>query len=707
MSRPEAVQPGVLAQDLKNFHPTPVARAAVACLALCLGVLAPDALAASTDSAVEGIFAGRDTKVAPGEDFFLHANGGWLRETEIPPDRSEYGVNEQLQDLTDQRCVLLIREVGEDAAAGPDMRRISDYFTSYMDADTIESRGLAPLRPTLDAIDAIADRHALARMLGSTVRADVDVLNFTHTATPNIMGLWVAQDLDDPTRYAPILLQGGLGMPDRDYYLNPGPHMAEMRHQYLSHVATMLQLAGDDESTAQARAARVLALETRIAQVHVDLADTEDVRKGDNHWSRAQFDALAPGMDWSAFLGAFGVDAQATLMVWQPPALKGIAALVGSERLDAWKDFLRYHAIDDVAEVLPKAWSEEHLRFHERVVEGVPGSVARWKRALDSTNRALGEALGRLYVERYFTAGERSRAYKMVSGIVAAFAKRIDRLDWMGAQTKRMAKAKLAALKVSVGYPDKWRDYSGLHIVGGDALGNLQRARRFELQRNLNKLGAPVDRGEWVMNPQFVEAVNLPVMNTIQIPAAILQPPYFSMENPAAVDYGETGTTIGHELSHSFDDQGALFDAAGKLDNWWTPEDYARFTALGDALVKQFDAYHPLPEQHVRGRQTLGENIADLAGLAVAYDAWRAQRSGVAPLVEGLNGEQQYFISYAQSWRSKSRSEVLLERLLSDGHAPAQFRADTVRNLDAWYEAFSVGPGQALYLAPGDRVRIW
>jgi putative endopeptidase len=707
VSRPEALRPGVAVQDRRNYPRVSAARAGVACLALCLGILAPSARAASTGSAAEGIFAGRDSKVAPGEDFFLHANGGWLRETEIPPDRSEYGIGEQLQDLTDQRCVQLIREAGEDAAAGSDVRRLSDYFTSYMDADTIESRGLAPLRPTLDAIDAIADRHALARMLGSTVRADVDALNYTHTATPNIMGLWVAQDLDDPTRYAPILLQGGLGMPDRDYYLNPNPRMTEMRHQYLAHIATMLQLAGDDESTAQARAARVVALESRIAQAHVNLADTEDVRKGNNHWSRAQFETLAPGMDWSAFLGAFGVDAQATFVVWQPQALKGIAALVGSEPLDAWKDFLRYHAIDDVAEVLPRSWSDEHFRFHERVVEGVPGTGARWKRALDSTNLALGEALGRLYVERYFTAGERARAQKMVSAIIAAFAKRIDRLDWMGAQTKHMAKAKLASLKVSVGYPDKWRDYSGLRIVAGDALGNLQRARRFELQRNLNKLGAPVDRGEWVMNPQFVDAVNLPVMNTIQIPAAILQPPYFSIENTAAVDYGETGTTIGHELSHAFDDQGALFDATGKLNNWWTPEDYARFTALGDALVKQFDAYHPLAEQHVRGRQTLGENIADLAGLAVAYDAWRAQQSGATPLVEGLNGDQQYFMSYAQGWRRKSRPEVLLERLLSDGHAPAQFRADTVRNLDAWYEAFSVEPGQALFLAPADRVRIW
>jgi len=651
-------------------------------------------------------FAGRDLDIAPGADFFAHANGGWLRATPIPADRSSFGIDAQLQELADRRTAELIRAAAAEAAPGGDARRIGDYFASYLDQDAIDARGLAPVKPALDEIAAIADRVGLARALGRTLRADVDVLNNTETFTPNVLGLWVAQDLDEPTRYVPFLLQGGLGMPDRDYYLQQTPRMAQMRARYREHIAAVLALAGSADAPAEAE--RILALETRIATVHSTRADTEDVQKGDNHWRRARFDTDAPGLDWSAYFAAAGLPAQDEFVVWQPQAVTGIAALAAAEPLDTWKAYLRYHLLNRFARVLPRAFDAEAFHFYENVLSGTPQPRERWKRAVDATSFALGEAVGRLYVERYFPASEKARAEQMVRNIIAAFAVRIDQLDWMAPQTKRMAKAKLASLKVGVGYPNRWRDYSGLEIVRGDAYGNLARAERFELQRNLAKLGRPVDREEWVMNPQLVNAVNLPVMNAIQFPAAILQPPIFSPGNTDAMNYGATGATIGHEISHSFDDQGALFDATGRLRNWWTPEDFAHFTASGTALARQFDGYHPFPDLAVNGKQTLSENIADLAGLGAAYDAYRRSLDGkAAPVVAGLDGDQQFFLSYAQSWRSKEREPALRQQIITDGHAPAEYRSDTVRNLDAWYAAFVVKPGEALYLAPADRVRVW
>jgi predicted metalloendopeptidase len=654
-------------------------------------------------------FSGRDLAVAPGADFFAYANGAWLRDTPIPADRSSYGVGAEMQELSDRRTAELIGEAAKSQApAGSDARRVGDYYASFMDEEAIEAKGLDPLRPALDAIAAIADRSALSRALGATLRADVDVLNATNTYTPHILGVWIAQDLDEPTRYVPFLLQGGLGMPDRDFYLEDTPRMQKIRAAYQEHIAAVLKLAGDPEPLATQEAARIFALETAIARVHASRADTEDVKKGDNHWTRAQLDAQAPGIDWSAFLRAAALDGQGGFVVWQPEALVGIAALVGAQPLGTWKEYLRYQAVNEVSGYLPKAFVAERFHFYENVLRGTPRMRDRWKRGVAVVNLALGEAVGRLYVERYFPASEKARAEDMVRNLIAAFAKRIDALAWMAPETKRMAKAKLASLKVGVGFPDRWRDYSSLEVVRGDVLGNRGRAELFEYRRNLAKLGKPIDRDEWVMNPQLVNAVNLPVMNAIQFPAAILQPPLFSPANTNAMNYGATGATIGHEISHSFDDQGALFDATGRLRNWWTPQDFDHFTASGEALVRQYDAYHPFPDLAIHGKQTLSENIADLAGLSVAYDAYRLSLGGApAPVVEGLSGDQQFFLSFAQSWRNKQREAALRQQVIVDGHAPAEYRADTVRNIDAWYDAFQAKPGQALYLAPADRVRVW
>jgi len=651
--------------------------------------------------------AGIDRSVAPGADFFAYANGTWMKTTEIPPDRATYGVGAVVADLTNQRTNELIkRAAATHAPAGSETRKIGDYYATFMDEAAIEAKGLQPLRPALDRIAAITDRRTLARVLGATLRADVDALNATNFYTDNLFGLWVAQDLDDPTRYVPFLLQGGLDMPDRDYYLDTSPRMAEIRASGQTHITNVLRLAR--VADAEAKAARIFALEVRMAQAHGTREDSGDVKKANNHWARKQFDTAAPGLDWREYFDAAGLGGQTEFVVWQPSAVIGLSALVGSEPLETWKDYLVFHALEHNASVLPKAFGDESFTFHGTVLAGTPTRRDRWKRAVDAVDFALGEAVGRLYVERYFPPAAKARAEGMVRNLIAAFGRRIDKLDWMAPATKARAKEKLAALKVGVGYPDRWRDYSGLKVVAGDAFGNFERAEMFELHRNLGKLGQSVDRSEWVMTPQTVNAVNLPAMNAMNFPAAILQPPFFDPERPLAMDYGAIGAVIGHEVSHSFDDQGAMFDATGRLRNWWTPEDLAHFEASGAKLVGQYDAYRPFPDLAVNGKLTLGENIADVAGLAAAYDAYQLSLGGKpAPVVEGLTGDQQFFLSFAQSWRAKFREPALRQQVLGDGHAPDEYRADTVRNLDVWYDAFDVKPSQALYLAPGDRVRVW
>lgn len=680
-------------------------RVGTAIAALAAGALAaqlPAAGAADNRDALD--LSGIERAVAPGDDFFRYANGAWLAATEIPPDRSSYGADDIVDERTLQRTAEVIK--GASHGAGGDATKVGAYYAAYMDEARIESAGLKPLAPALARIGAIKDRHGLAQALGATLRTDVDVLNNTNLETPNLFGLWIAQDLNDPKRYLPFLLQGGLVMPDRDYYLNPSQKMADIRTRYQAHIVAVLKLAAVPD--AEARAARIFDLERRIAQVHWSREESENVRKGDNHWKAADFGRQAPGLDWTTYFASAGLAHQDEFIVWQPSAVTGIAALVAGEPLENWKDFLRFHLIEANAVYLPKALDEEHFRFHSQVLSGTPEQQPRWKRAVNETSDALGEAVGKLYVQRYFPPSEKARAEAMVKNLLAAFAVRIDHLDWMAPQTKARAKAKLAALKVGVGYPDHWRSYAGLKVQSEDAFGNAQRAERFGYHYNLAKLGKPVDRAEWVMNPQLVNAVNLPAMNALNFPAAILQPPFFDPRRDPVMDYGATGAVIGHEISHSFDDQGALFDATGRLENWWTKEDFAHFQAAGTRLAAQFDAYRPYPDIHVKGKQTLSENIADVAGLSAAYDAWRLTlEGGSGRAVQGFSPEQLFFVSFAQAWRKKTREAALRRAIVTDGHAPAEYRADTVRNLDPWYAAFSVQPGQKLYLAPAERVRVW
>ena len=683
--------------------------ASLLALALVAGPLAAAAPAAApAKAAAHGLdLAGMDRTVKPGDDFFAYTNGTWFKHTVIPPDRSADGPFAHLFDLTNRRTGGIIQSAAKaKAPEGSELRKIGDYYTAFLDTAAIEQAGLKPIQPLLTQVQALGDRKALAAFLAGTLRADVDAINATNLYTDNLFGLWVAQDLNDPSHYSAFLLQGGLGMPDRDYYLDPSPRMQAVRDQYRAHIARVLALAG--EKDVEAKAARVLDLEHRIAEAHATREDSEEVKKGDNPWSRADFTAKAPGLDWEAFFAAAGLGAQQTFVAWQPGAVTGLSALVASQPLETWKDYLAFHALDHRAAVLPRAFGDEAFAFYGKVIQGTPQQRERQKRAVDATNAALGDAVGRRYAERYFPAADKARAQAMVQNILAAFRERIDRLDWMAPETKAKAKAKLAVLKVGVGYPDRWEDYGGLEIKVGDAFGNEDRAELFQLHQAVAKLGRPVDRGEWVMTPQTVNAVNLPVMNALNFPAAILQPPFFDPKRPEAMNYGSIGAVIGHEISHSFDNQGALFDDQGRLKNWWTEKDFAHFEASADQLARQFDAYRPFPDAHVNGKLTLGENIADVAGLAASLDAYHLSLKGkAARAVGGFTGDQQFFIAFGQSWRTKMREAALRQRLLADGHAPAEYRADTVRNLDAWYATFGVKPGEKLYLAPKDRVRIW
>jgi len=683
---------------LRSFAPLVLALAAAGSLAAQANQLRP---AGGLD------LAGMDRSVQPGDSFWRYANGTWLEHAEITADQSYWGSDAVLSELTDRRTADLIKEVaGSDAPAGSDRRKIRDYYASFMDSTAIERAGLAPLKPVLDSIAAIGDRTALSRFLGTTLRSDVDIFNATNLYTPNLLGLWMAQDLDDPTHYSPFLVQGGIVMPDRSYYLDSSSAIAAVRNQYRPHVAAMLKLAGLPDP--DAKAAAVVQLETRMARVHWTREASEDVEKGNNHWARADFAAKAPGLDWDAYFGAAGLAKAPRFVVWQPSAVAGLSALVASEPLDAWKAWLAFHAVQARSAVLPAEFGNQTFAFFGTTLYGAKQQRDRWKRAVAATNDALGFAIGRLYVARYFPAADKARAQAMAANIMAAFRDRIDRLDWMAPATKQEAKAKLAALKVGVGYPDRWPDYSALEVKPGDAFGNAERAGLWQLHQALARLDRPVDRSEWVMTPQTVNAVNLPALNAMNFPAAILQPPYFDPGRPAALDYGAMGATIGHEVSHSFDNSGALFDSHGRLRNWWTPEDFKHFLASGAQLAAQYDGYRPFPDLALNGKQTLGENIADLAGLTAAYEAYHRSLGGKpGPAVHGFTGDQQFFISYAQSWREKVRAPALRNQVLTDGHAPGEYRALTVRNMDAWYSAFGVKPGQALYLAPGTRVRIW
>jgi putative endopeptidase len=674
-----------------------------------LALMAPISFAASPAPAKDiGVNpALRDLAVKPGDNFEEYANGTWRKTTEIPADRSSTGVDFEVFQKAEKRNADLIRDAGAGKpAAGTPQRMIADYYAAYMDADGIEKRGLAPLQERLAGIAGIKSKTDLARALGQQLRADVDPLNATNFWTENLFGLFVTQALSDPARTVPYLLQGGLGIPDREYYISIKPEMAKLREAYQAYIGELLKLSGVSEPAANVE--RIMVLEIKIATAHLDRTTSEDVHKANNSWSAAELSSKAPGLEWNAFLTAAGLDKQKTFIIWQPDAIKGLSALVGSEPLEVWRDWMTFHTLNQSASFLPKAYDDLRFGFYGKTLQGTPQQRDRWKRAISSVNAYLGDAVGKIYVAKYFPPSSKTELKGMVKNLLAAFDKRVDGLAWMAPATKAQAKAKIKTLRVGVGYPEKWRDYKGLVIRPDDPVGNAWRASEWEYRYQLAKFGKPIDHDEWWMTPQTVNAVNLPLQNALNFPAAILEPPYFDPKADAAANYGAIGATIGHEISHSFDNTGAEFNAAGKLENWWTPEDQAHFQEAGKRLIDQYSAYEVLPGLKVNGELTLGENIADVAGLAAAYDAYKLALHGTTlPVVDGLTGDQRFFLAFAQSWRHKAREAALRQQIVVDGHAPASERAQTVRNLDGWYEAYDVKPGEKLYLAPADRVRIW
>ncbi len=670
---------------------------------------APVATAADTGHPELGDFgvdlSGMNRSVVPGDDFYDYVNGDWEQRTEIPADRSRMTSFAVLDDRAKARTRAIVDAAVAKPSASADAKQIAVYYQAYMNDAAIEAKGLQPVQAELTAIAAIADPRALATALGQTLRADVDLLNATNWHTDRLFGLWVSQHLAKPEVCAPYLVQGGLSLSDRDYYLEGG-RMAELRRDYEVHVATVLTLAHVPD--AAAKATRIVALETAIARVHATGEATNDVKQGANYWRRADFASKAPGLDWDAYFAAAGLGQQDEFIVWQPAAVAGIAALVGSEPLATWRDYLVFHAIERASPLLPRALADEHFAFYGTRLSGVPQQQERWKRAIDAVNGALGEAVGRLYIAQYFSPATKARADAMVRDVLTAFGQRIDKLQWMSAPTKARARSKLAGMKVAMGYPEKWRDYSGLDVRADDALGNAERASLFEYRRNLAKLGKPADRDEWYMLPHEVNALNIPIENRLIFPAAILEAPFFDPNADDAVNYGAIGAVIGHEISHSFDSSGALFDDQGRLSDWWTPADFAQFEAVGKRLAAQFDAYSPFPDLHVNGTLTLGENIADVAGLATAIDAYHLSQHGRTQVtIDGFTPDQRLFLGFAQVWRSKAREKSLRNQIQTNVHAPGRYRAWTVRNQDAWYAAFDVQPGQELFLAPAQRVKVW
>ncbi len=653
-------------------------------------------------SSVAADSSGMDKSVAPGDDFNRYANGGWLASSVIPDDKVYIGLFDILAEDASSRVRSLIEHAGS-APTGSAERKVGDYYNAYLDMDAINKAGLTPLQPQLNAIHNIHNKNELASYLGSRLRADVDPLNTSSFYTENLFGLWVGQQFHDHTQYTGYLLQGGLGLPDREFYLSPSPSMEKIRTAYKTYIVNLLKLAQVSHPEQAAR--HVFDLEMRIAKGHSNREESENMQKADNKWSKADFDRKAPGLNWHAYFVAAGLDAQPSLVVWHPGAFASSAALVKAVPLSNWKDYLQFHALSQSVNVLPQPFFDETFKLGA-ILEGLKTPEPRWKYAERSTSNALGGEVGKMYVAENFSPEAKAKIQAMVSNLMAAFDVQVRNISWMAPSTKQEALAKIKSFYVGVGYPDTWRDYTGLAIDPADAFGNRERTQQFDYQYALSKLGKPVDVTEWCMNPQTVNAVNMPLQNAINFPAAILQKPFFDVNASDAANYGAIGAIIGHEISHSFDHTGSMVDARGELRDWWTKADLLHFEQSTKALVSQFSAYKPFPDLAVNGAQTLDENIADLTGVTASFNAFHAAlaQRGVTPTKQL---DQEFFLAFATAWRSKMREEAMRADMVSDGHALSEYRLLTVRNLDAWYNAFDVQPGQKLYLAPEDRVKIW
>jgi putative endopeptidase len=680
-------------------------RGAVVMVALMLFVAAQPLLAQAplpeaTPSPALGFDpANFDTSVRPQDDFYQFANGTWLSTTPIPADRTSFGSFDALREQSETALRELLEEAAADRshAAGSDLQKVADYYRSYLDADRIESLGLDPLRAELDRIARVEDRAFLPAQLAHLQRLRVQ--------TP--FALFVGQDQRQSDRYIASISQSGLGLPERDYYTRAGESFERTRTAYLHYMETMLAAAGvADPATA---AGQVMTLETAMAEAHWDRVRNRDREATYNLMTGAELQRLTPTFDWDVFLAATGGDRSPGFVVRQPDYLQALARLMEDTPLRAWRHYMTFKLLDAYAGVLPAAFGDAQFEFRGRALAGLDEAPPRWKRAVGATEGALGEVAGRLYVERHFSPEAKARMQELVDNLLVAFRQGIDELEWMGPETKVEAQAKLARFNVKIGYPDEWRDYSELEVRDGDAVGNQMRSAAFGFQRMMDRLGQPVDRNEWGMTPQTVNAYYSPTMNEIVFPAGILQPPFFNLEADDAVNYGAIGGVIGHEISHGFDDQGSRSDGDGNLRDWWTAEDQQAFAERTGRLAEQYSGYCPMEGLCVDGRVALGENIGDLSGLTVAYRAYRLSLGDdEAPVIDGFTGDQRFFLGWAQIWRINYRDEALRQRVMVGPHSPNMYRVNGVMvNMPEFYEAFDVQPGDGLYVAPEARVRIW
>jgi putative endopeptidase len=677
---------------------------------LTLSVMAACASAADTAQPAAGSPAGSisgietqyiDPGVRAQDDFFTYLNGKWLKTTEIPGDKSSWGTFAKLRDDTQPQLRGLIEADASDPhkKAGADTQKIGDLYASFMNEQKLESLGYKPLTGELQRIRALRDKKAVPGLIAYLSQIGV--------ATP--YAIRVAQDARASTKYAAYIGQGGLGMPDRDYYLKKDDkRLAETLAKYEQHVAKILALAGETNPEAQAKA--IVAFETDLAQAQWTKVELRDPVKRYNKVAVAKLGELTPGYDWKAALAAAGIANKSDyVIVGQPSYLTGFNQILAKTDLATLQSYFKWQLLREYAPYLSKAFVDENFAFYGTTITGVTENRPRWKIGVSTVEGALGEALGRQYVEKYFPAERKVRMEELVKNLLAAYKESIDTLDWMGPETKKEAQAKLAKFTPKIAYPNKWRDYSKLTIRPDDLVGNVMRAAAFAHNRNINKLGKPVDREEWGMTPQTINAYYSSTMNEIVFPAAILQPPFFDMRADDAVNYGAIGAVIGHEIGHGFDDKGSQSDGDGNLRDWWTDQDRAKFKAKTDMLVAQYNAFEPVPGYHVNGELTLGENIGDNSGLAIAYKAYKLSLHGKpAPVIDGLTGDQRFFMGFGQVWRMKMRDAQQIALVKTDPHSPGQFRANgTMRNQAAFYEAFGVKEGDKMYLAPKDRVTIW
>ena len=656
---------------------------------------------ASTGRAAIGSFgvdlAGRDLSVRPGDDFFQYANGTWARTTQIPSDRTRWGTFDILREMADNNQRVIIEEVAlAGGAPGSNQQKIADYYNAYLDQAAIDARGLAPLQPELAQIAAITNHEQAIRVIASP-----------GIAVTSPIAMYVGLDERNPNRYVVNMSHSGLGLPEREYYRRTDGVFPGLRESYVAHIGRTLELVGQTDGAA--KASQIMAFETQIAERHWLRADRRDRSRTYNLLTRAQVRALAPNFPWDAAFDASGLGGAQEVVVAELSAIGPLAELFVATPIATIKNYLTYHLVRNNASVLPTNIDNEVFEFHGRTLQGQPQQRERWKRAVSAVSGSLGEAVGQIYVQRHFPPAAKAQMLELVENMRIAYGQRIDQSPWMSAETKVLAREKLATFRPKIGYPDRWRDYSGLEVRAGDAFGNSKRAQIFDWNESVDRLNRPTDKDEWFMTPQTVNAYYNPVFNEIVFPAAILQPPFFDPNADPAVNYGGIGGVIGHEMGHGFDDQGAKSDAQGVLRDWWNAEDVRRFEEVTGRLAAQYEAFEPLPGLHLNGRLTLGENIGDNGGLQVAYHAYTISRGGQeAAVLDGVTGDQRFFLGWAQVWRSLLREEAMRNQVLNGPHSPGIYRANgPVRNMDAWYAAFDVTAEDDLYLAPADRVTVW